>query len=469
MPPERSNAKSKRGPAPHPRPPSQAAAPSSDATLQDSSPTSEVGDETITRRPRLITRELLTKKGRGKRKPRETDDPKVEILTLAKFIKRGIDPWLYVPVIMNAGNAAATLKRYESLSTTDPRYDEEEKQKAEKIIMKSGSDRDNLLKAYDGIIALFADHMEYILGLSHDDQEILWYEVNLAADKARAYDTNKTKERGHRYILKTGTPNPPVDCDAMKMNHGTNHPQFLRAIVPMSILYRHSDDPMFEDMVKAREFTIDHKSMPAFMFDMEDYRPRSAKKTLLRGHMPVRVCKQIFTSPSSALEDQPGRKRATRPGNAKIAGQNKVTPEMIAYACIQSRHYLSTLDSWGEWDKSFNTKAFYYGICGFFKKRDAKWVKETLQWWNDKVFGPPQEDGPEEHEEDENDETSLANILASIEDDDDNECDGNDSDNSNGNSSNSNSNSNSNNNEPDAPSQTQPDSQYSRNAFPSQS
>lgn len=47
------------------------------------------------------------------------------------------------------------------------------------------------------------------------------------------------------------------------------------------------------------------------------------------------VLKQIFTGPGSAMDDLPRRKRPVRPGNAEIVGQKEVTPEMIAYACIQ--------------------------------------------------------------------------------------------------------------------------------------
>ena len=66
--------------------------------------------------------------------------------------------------------------------------------------------------------------------------------MNKAADSARSYDTNKTKEAGHHYVLKDESLNPPIDRYKNKLNHGTNHPQILRAIVPMSLLYKHGKD-----------------------------------------------------------------------------------------------------------------------------------------------------------------------------------------------------------------------------------
>lgn len=66
--------------------------------------------------------------------------------------------------------------------------------------------------------------------------------MNKAADQARAYDTNKTKEKGHRYVTKSG-PLSPALAKGQKSEHGFNHPQMLRAIVPMSVLYKHGKDP----------------------------------------------------------------------------------------------------------------------------------------------------------------------------------------------------------------------------------
>lgn len=156
---------------------------------------------------------------------------------------------------------------------------------------------------------------------------------------------------------------------------------------------------------------------------------------------------------------------------------------------------------WGDDDeKGFDLKAFYYVILALFRKTDAKWVKETLAWWNEyvllvcsfffsflssrQIFGPRQVIPAEDEDEDEDDETSYVKMLAAIEndegEDDDNgdeqdelesgddtsedeyDDDGNNKDN------NSKLYSNSSNNGADTqarPSQTQPDSQYEQDAF----
>ena len=63
-----------------------------------------------------------------------------------------------------------------------------------------------------------------------------------AAEQARAYDTNKTKEKAQRYVTKDRELNPALKKDD-KSEHGLKHPQMLRALVPMSVLYKHGDDP----------------------------------------------------------------------------------------------------------------------------------------------------------------------------------------------------------------------------------
>ncbi|KAL5537160.1 hypothetical protein ACEPAF_983 [Sanghuangporus sanghuang] len=296
---------------------------------------------------------------------------KASILTLAKFIRWGVDAYIFIPWAINVGNAASDLKAYEGMQPGDPRYDEERKRNAEDIL-KNRQTSESTRRHREAIRRLHGLYNE------PDARRTRKPLVNSAADVARAYDTNKTKATGHRYVLKTGS----VDLDSNKANYGINHPQLLQAIVPMSLLHKYGADADFDDSVRASEYEINHTTLPAFMFDVENYNPRSPKKSLLRGHMPVRVLKQIFTGPSSALEEQPGRKRSTRPGNAMIAGQKEVTPEMIAYACIQAWHFISRLDSWSRWDESFHMEAFYYEVRDLFKKKESKWVKDTLEWWN---------------------------------------------------------------------------------------
>lgn len=49
----------------------------------------------------------------------------------------------------------------------------------------------------------------------------------------------------------------------------------------------------------------------------------------------------IFLGPGAARLEKGKKGRGTRPGNAAIVGQTEVTPQMIAYVCVQvSQLYL---------------------------------------------------------------------------------------------------------------------------------
>ncbi|KAL5480393.1 hypothetical protein ACEPAI_1663 [Sanghuangporus weigelae] len=184
-------------------------------------------------------------------------------------------------------------------------------------------------------------------------------------------------------------------------------------IVPMSILHKHGEKPDFEAMVRSGKFKIDHTSFPAFMFDVESYSPRKTTASLLRGHYPIRILNAICNSPTAATGE---KTRSTRRSNTQILGVRAVTPEMIAYACVHARFSISKQMTWGEVDGLFNMKKFYYAVLKLFRNKDAKWVRETLEWWTMEIFGDQDDpDVLEDDEEDPEDETSITNILAEIE------------------------------------------------------
>ncbi|KAL5483293.1 hypothetical protein ACEPAI_8523 [Sanghuangporus weigelae] len=445
------------------------AQPSSDMTLRGSSPPDAESNDQPTRRPRLVKKSFLTRRGRGRaKKSNTTRTAEEDIETLAGFIKRGIDLFAYVPQAMYVGNATATLKAYENMSTSSPDYDQDEKEEAKATVQNAGDDIDILLGTYNGIMDLLRDHKDYISNLSEQDEDRLWIRVNEKAEQRRAADTRKLKEGAHRIVLEDGMPFPPIDDDPQKKGNGVNHPQLLRMITPMSVLYKHGNDPSFDDDVRAGTYMIDHNSLPAFMFNTKTYNPYMSKKSFLRGYLPIRFMKFIFLGPGTAKNEKGRKGRGMRPGNAAIVGQTEVTAQMIACVCVQVRFYISRMHTWGEVDEEFDLKLFYYKVMSFFRKKDAKWVKETLAFWNEEVFGPPKNRTEESAEVDKDDETSYDNMLASIEDEDDEiELDLTDLDN------NSNSNGNGNGNGRPATqlpmeSQTQPDSQDERDAFRSQ-
>ena len=113
--------------------------------------------------------------------------------------------------------------------------------------------------------------------------------------------------------------------------------------------------------------------------------------------IPCQGYKHIFTSPSS-VEKEP---KATRSGNARIHGMNKVTPASIAYIATQvsgsistlaSRQYMTSLQiqfslssspMFSRTDMATDSERFYNSILDLFEDIE-EWeeVNDLLTWWN---------------------------------------------------------------------------------------
>ncbi|PPQ87218.1 hypothetical protein CVT25_014376, partial [Psilocybe cyanescens] len=147
------------------------------------------------------------------------------------------------------------------------------------------------------------------------------------------------------------------------------------------------------------------RDMPTFAWPCDKYDPEDTDSDLFRNKILLMIWKHIFTSPSSALMDQP-RKTKTRSSQAKMHHMESVTPALIAYACIQLRYALSGIEDWQIEDNVFERETFYKYIISLFAPDedggDSEWSADTIEWWNVKVFGtesrtvdePENQEGP---------------------------------------------------------------------------
>lgn len=119
----------------------------------------------------------------------------------------------------------------------------------------------------------------------------------------RNNDVGSIKSKAWEYVLKTGYPEPAIT--GSKSNLGIHHPQLLRMIVPMSVLYKHGNEARyviciltialtfyffrFSDDVLQGKYRIDHRSLPAFLYDVDTFNPRNTAASLLRGYFAARV------------------------------------------------------------------------------------------------------------------------------------------------------------------------------------
>ncbi|KAF8154665.1 hypothetical protein B0H34DRAFT_809198 [Crassisporium funariophilum] len=124
--------------------------------------------------------------------------------------------------------------------------------------------------------------------------------------------------------------------------------------------------------------------MPLFLWENNDYDPKDLTAGMFRNSILVMVFKHVFTSPSSALQDQPKQTKM----KGLQAKRNKMTSVMagsIAYTCVQYRHAILTITDWRVEDWLFDRDEFYDAIVKMFndgKDDDPDWVKDTFEWWN---------------------------------------------------------------------------------------
>lgn len=93
------------------------------------------------------------------------------------------------------------------------------------------------------------------------------------------------------------------------------------------------------------------------------------------------------------------KERNTNKSKAGIYGLTAVSPQTIAYACVQVNYSLpafflltksrktyialSDIKQWGWKVKLFYLNDFYDNIVSTFQDNaESPWVQETLEWWN---------------------------------------------------------------------------------------
>ncbi|KDR77454.1 hypothetical protein GALMADRAFT_65929 [Galerina marginata CBS 339.88] len=120
--------------------------------------------------------------------------------------------------------------------------------------------------------------------------------------------------------------------------------------------------------------------MPVFLWEKNDYDPEDLTAGMFRNSILVTVFKHIFTSPSSALQDQP-KQTKTKGSQAKRNKMTSVTASSIAYTCVQYRHAISTITDWRVEDRLFDRDEFYDSIIKMFydgEDEDPDWRRTPL-------------------------------------------------------------------------------------------
>ncbi|KAJ7252943.1 hypothetical protein C8J57DRAFT_1519733 [Mycena rebaudengoi] len=122
----------------------------------------------------------------------------------------------------------------------------------------------------------------------------------------------------------------------------------------------------------------------------------------------AQITRHIWTAPGSALF---GAKRIPKMCNARSHGSFSITREMIAYSCVQARTMISTSD-WTDKDGSFSVVKMFNKIVKLFEDPNDPWTIDTLQWYQQGVFGSAGgaddcEEGSDDDDDDDDDDTAA--------------------------------------------------------------
>ncbi|KAN0094633.1 hypothetical protein V8E55_002920 [Tylopilus felleus] len=193
-------------------------------------------------------------------------------------------------------------------------------------------------------------------------------------------------------------PPKPRLSPSSKVDRGLCNDSTARLICPVDY-----DWDVSEHRTKIKDWDPKYLVMadmwPRFLYEDHTYDPNEPTKGLFKGPMLVRALKAIFTSPSSADEEDqssdspfPNKRRRgerrTRTNVASLITMESVEPRAIAYTAEQLRFTLSSCGTWRLVDGLFDHAVFYHNIVQWFEETEGSaekvFINDLLLWWNRK-------------------------------------------------------------------------------------
>ncbi|KAJ3966245.1 hypothetical protein EV361DRAFT_936104 [Lentinula raphanica] len=123
------------------------------------------------------------------------------------------------------------------------------------------------------------------------------------------------------------------------------------------------------DELKNHDIVLVASGRPLFLYDTQQMRASNRWTGYLRGPLLEYALRAILKGPSAALGPKVVK---TKKCNAELMGITKVMPEMIAYAALQVRFSLCSLQEFANVDEG--------------TLKSASWGQDLLEWWNLQVF-----------------------------------------------------------------------------------
>ncbi|KAJ3803916.1 hypothetical protein F5876DRAFT_84129 [Lentinula aff. lateritia] len=256
------------------------------------------------------------------------------------------------------------------------------------------------LQAWDQLV-LIAPVLETLLMKAHTEKGQIKYvdaldKISQSALCARQYHTGIIRRDILDWIIfkddETYLPKYP------KSLRGINHPATLHLIIPQHFQNK-IDDPIFIEKLENGRVRIKASEWPAFLYDQDLADVNDIEKGLFTGGTLFSVSQSSYPffantnctfnrfsslSSSELVQLKPALIKknsiATRNGMKKVTGRN------IAYAAIQARFALSSVEKWNIPDNHFDYIVFYNEIVDFFKDYPKdEHVVSILADWNEYI------------------------------------------------------------------------------------
>ncbi|KZP28583.1 hypothetical protein FIBSPDRAFT_728905, partial [Athelia psychrophila] len=217
-------------------------------------------------------------------------------------------------------------------------------------------------------------------------------------DMARGDDASTLKVMVVIWLYEIFGPSIPNLVSSSKDGRGLHNDHTGRLICPGEFNW---DDQGVRAAIRAGDeaYAVTAYSWPLFCYKDFTYNQENCEEGLWKSALMVKTFKCIFTSPSSAIDDEepepspspPTKRRraarpTTRPNVASKIGLKSVTGRSLAYIAVQLRFALSSALSWSPTDADFSYVTFYAAAVDYFEAPPgpiaAAEVELLLQWWN---------------------------------------------------------------------------------------
>ncbi|KAJ7824428.1 hypothetical protein B0H13DRAFT_2290984 [Mycena leptocephala] len=160
----------------------------------------------------------------------------------------------------------------------------------------------------------------------------------------------------------------------------------------------------FLKRIVENKIQLKSKSFPSCFYADGSYDPQDLDKGLLRGDVIPRVLRHLWMGPSSGIPGVEGK--LPKGCNALAHNVFRVSPEMIGYAACQARTMLGTKD-WTERDGEYDYIELFNKVVKLFADPEDDWAKETLDWFQNELFGDAAAPVPQANDDEDSDEEDV--------------------------------------------------------------